>query len=272
VTWRRVPKYLTSTASLAPFVLLGVFLITSASCDSTDDEGTGGSAATGGSTATGGSAATGGSTGTGGAGGDPMVGGGGGGLCVPGPDSLICADALSISLCTEDTDFDGQSDGPATTVEIACTEFFSNFGAASCEAFDDTTAEALCTMDDGGPCGVLLVTGQPTSVRCTTDDAVCMLDLGVENYVCTPNTGITCDAASFQPFCSGELAVWSCTDDGDGIGQPRIDDCVALGNGSCNDADASCIDIELGGRCNLTEWHCAAGLKCEADACVVDPG
>jgi|GEM_PF-5129604 len=125
-------------------------------------------------------------------------------------------------------------------------------------------------MDDGGPCGVVLVTGGFTTARCTTDNAVCLLDLEVENYVCTPDTGIQCAATgeAFVPFCSGDLLVWRCADDGDGIGQPHVDDCAALGNGTCNATDNTCTNIQAGGRCNLTEWLCATGLSCQNNECV----
>ncbi len=201
-----------------------------------------------------------------------------GGPCMPGADTLVCASSTTLSLCTDDTNFDGTPDGPATTITITCKEFFRNAGAASCEPFDSSTTEALCTMDDGGPCGVFTVTGAITTARCTTDDAICLLDPAFDNgpgvskgnYICSPNGGIACTPAgdAFVPFCNGERLVWRCNDDGDGIGLPRVDDCAALGNGTCNAAENKCTNIQLGGTCNTTEWICGAGLRCESGLCV----
>ncbi len=193
------------------------------------------------------------------------------GPCTPGADSLICKDGSTVRFCSEDTDFDGMSDSPPTVVEVACTAFFSDAGDASCETFDDTSTEALCTMDDGGPCGVILISGGFTSARCTTDDAACLLSLEAQNYVCTPGTGISCSAtgSDFVPYCDGDKLVWRCTDDGDGTPQPHVDDCAALGSGTCNASDTTCSGIELGGQCNLTEWLCGDELSCENNVCVV---
>ncbi len=194
------------------------------------------------------------------------------GPCVPGAESLVCKNASTVSFCSEDTDFDGMSDGAATLVEITCSAFFSDAGDASCESFDESSTEALCTMDDGGPCGVILVSGGFTSARCTSDDAVCLLNLEVQNYVCTPDSGISCNQAGpdFEPFCQGDKLVWRCTDDGDGTPQAHVDDCHALGGGSCNAVDSTCTGIELGGQCNLTEWLCGDDLKCQSNVCVPD--
>lgn len=192
-----------------------------------------------------------------------------GGPCTPGAESLVCANATTVSMCTDDVDFDGESDGDPRTVQITCKDFFRGAGEASCETFDSTTTEALCTMDDGGPCGVILVTGQFTSARCTTDDAVCLLNLEVENYVCTANTGLGCTPGDdFVPYCSDDLLVWRCAQDGDGTGQPHVDDCGALGGGTCDATQNACVGITEGGRCNATEWFCGSGLKCESKVCV----
>jgi hypothetical protein len=192
------------------------------------------------------------------------------GPCTPGAASLVCADAVTLSLCTDDPNFDGTSDGAPRTVQIACAAFFRNVGPASCETYDDTTTEAVCTMDNGGPCGVVVATGQFTTARCTTDGAVCLLDLAAQNYTCTPDTGIVCSptGSAFIPFCKDNLLVWRCGDDGDGIGQPHVDDCTALGNGTCDAASGKCVDIQKDGVCNLTEWICAPGLECQNDICV----
>lgn len=190
--------------------------------------------------------------------------------CTPGPASVACTDAKTVSWCTEDTNFDGTKDGPPSTVHVTCKEFFKNAGAASCEPFSTSSPEGQCTMDDGGPCGVRLITGAITTARCTTDSAVCMLDLGVQNYVCTPGTGITCSATgtSFVPFCHGNQLVWRCSDDGDGTPQPHVDDCAALGSGTCDAVANKCVGIHQGGTCNTTEWICGAGLKCQSNKCV----
>ncbi len=192
------------------------------------------------------------------------------GPCTPGAASVVCADSATLSACTEDTNFDGTRDGPPRTAQISCTAFFRNVGPARCEPYNATTTEAVCTMDDGGPCGVVVATGQFTTARCTTDDAVCLLDLAARNYLCTPGTGIACGATgpSFVPFCAGDRLVWRCGDDGDGIGQPHVDDCTALGNGTCDAATNKCVNIQRDGTCNLTEWICAAGLRCQNDVCV----
>lgn len=192
------------------------------------------------------------------------------GPCTPGAASLVCADATTLSLCTDDPNFDGTADGPPVTLQISCEGFFRNAGAATCETYDGTSAEAICTMDDGGPCGVYLVTGHVSTARCTTDDAVCLLNLAAKNYLCTSGTGIACPAtgAAFQPFCDHDLLVWRCGDDGDGHGQPYVDDCAALGQGTCDAAARKCIGIHQGGRCNATEWICGQGLQCRNEVCV----
>ncbi|MBW2736625.1 MAG: hypothetical protein JRH20_29915, partial [Deltaproteobacteria bacterium] len=72
----------------------------------------------------------------------------------------------------------------------------------------------------------------------------------------------------FTPYCSENLLVWKCVDDGDGTPQAQVDDCTGLGNGSCDAEKNACVDIEEGGRCNTTEWFCAVGLKCVDLTCV----
>ena len=196
-----------------------------------------------------------------------------GGSCVPGAKSLVCANATTVSWCTEDTNFDGKSDGPPRTVAMSCAAFFNNAGAASCEIFNAQDPQAQCTMDDGGPCGVILVTGQATSARCTSDDAVCLLNLEAKNYLCTPNTGLSCTPGKdFKPYCSGNLLVWRCSEDGDGQGQAYVDDCAALGEGRCDAVSNTCVGIKLGGTCDLESWICDGGLKCDNKTCVTDPG
>ncbi|HPH64335.1 MAG TPA: hypothetical protein PLF40_01250 [Kofleriaceae bacterium] len=188
--------------------------------------------------------------------------------CTPGAASLKCVDSKTVSLCTTDTDFDGQADSAATTVQLTCKKFFRNAGEASCENFSATDTEALCTMDDGGPCGVFVLSGQATVARCTTDDAVCMLDLSIRNYRCKTATGITCEqtGAAFVPFCRGNLLIEQCNSDGDGKHQPFVDDCAALG-GVCDATLHKCAQIRAGGECRDPDWLCAPGLTCVNRKC-----
>lgn len=196
-----------------------------------------------------------------------------GGPCEPGPESIVCAGPSTLRFCTDDFDFDGEPDSDPQLVDIECADFFRNVGAASCETFDENSTEAVCTMDDNGPCGVVLATGQFTTARCTSDDAVCLLNLDIANYACTTGLDIQCEQTGpdFVPFCVGELLVWRCSADGDGIGQPHVDDCQLLGGGSCSAGDATCVDIQEGGVCNSTEWFCAEGLDCVDGECAPAP-
>ena len=190
--------------------------------------------------------------------------------CTPGPESVKCVDGKQISFCTTDANFDGMPDGAATTVAMTCSAFFRNAGAGSCEPATVGSADATCTMDDGGPCGVVVITGRPAAVRCTTNDAVCILNLAVANYTCTTGSGFSCSPAGtgFVPYCRDNKLVWRCTDDGDGTPQPHIDDCTMLGNGTCDASSKKCLNIQAGGRCNATEWICAQGLRCTNNKCV----
>lgn len=124
-------------------------------------------------------------------------------------------------------------------------------------------------MDDGGPCGLLTITNSLAEPRCTSDEAVCLLDVERENNICTTGIDIRCEklGRDFVPFCSGDMLVWKCLDEKNGTGQPFIEDCATLGGGTCDPATGEkCIKMQVGGRCS-ENWLCDDGLVCVDKVC-----